>query len=118
MADAFANQLDRFELWIDDVQARRVSQEVEDGSMFDRPPDRFSNHRQKPIQFPAARSKSTDVADGAHRNLDQSVRISKRLRIGLRGDDRIDDGTRWLLHWVRVRVRRVQAADPAIAEVE
>ena len=84
-----------------------MSQKVEDGSMLDGPFDGLANCRQKPFQLPAARSECTNVADGTHRNLDQTVWIDEGLRVGLRGDDRIDDSAGRLLHRFGVWMRRI-----------
>src|SRR5262249_5323470 len=62
----FTDQADGFELRIDDVQARRMAEEIEHGLVLDGPfhaePDGF----EEPLQLPAAAAKGADVADRTH----------------------------------------------------
>ena len=86
-----------------------------DGPVLDGPFHAQPDGLQEPFELPAAGAEGADVADRAHRHLDQAVGIDERLgrRLGL--DDALVDVGPGLLHRPGVRVRRVLAADPVEA---
>src|SRR5574339_270456 len=73
--DQFANQVNRLELRFDCLQARRVGEEIIAGPLLYPPLDPVAKRAQEPVQFPTARAKRADVADWAHRHLDQAAGI-------------------------------------------
>src|SRR4029079_17721483 len=73
--DQIADQIDRLELGISHVQARRVPEKFERAAALDRRLDRRADRPQEPFELPPPRAKRPDVADRAHRHFNQPAGI-------------------------------------------
>jgi hypothetical protein len=94
-----------------------VTQEVEDRVPLDRPRHGPPEGLEEGVQRPAAAAEGRDVADRAHRHLDQAVGVDERLGRRLRLHNALEDLGPRLLAGFAERVGRVLAADPPEAQV-
>src|SRR5262249_53523075 len=67
------NHLNRPKLRVHDIETRRVAEEVEDAARGDDRLQRQPNRLEKPVELPAPAAEGADVADRAHRHLDQAL---------------------------------------------
>ena len=112
-----ADQLDRAELRVGDVEAGRVGEEVVRRAALDRPVDAQPDSVEERLQLPAAVAEGADVADRGHGDFDEAVGVGEGLGVLLRPHDVVEDVRPRLLARVAVLVGGVLAADPREAEV-
>src|SRR5262245_13834286 len=94
-----------------------MDEKVEHTAMLDGPFDSLADGAQEPLQMPAAAAEGADVADGAHRDLNEPAVVDERLSRGLGRDDALVHLRPRLLARRAHAMRRIQAADPGVAKV-
>src|SRR5690349_2638919 len=71
------------------IQHRWMTKEIENRALLDSPAHAKPNRAKKISQFPSRVAERADVANRVHWNINQPVRINKRLRCVLGCDDAI-----------------------------
>src|SRR2546426_1247592 len=86
--------------------------------MLDGPFDAEPDGLQEIVELPPGVAERADVADGAHRDINQTGWINKWLRGGLRLDDIVEHLARRRLAGITVEMGRVFATHPFETQVE
>src|SRR6476661_3915494 len=82
-----ANEIERLKLWIHYSDDGGVTERVVDAPLFDYPFHGKADGLQEVLHPPASVAERANVADRAHRYVEQAGGIQKWLRLGLRGQD-------------------------------
>lgn len=93
-----------------------MSEEIENSTVINRPLDALPERLQEPFKFPATRTECSDVTDGAHGNLNQSVFIGKWLGQFVSIEDTLQNFVIGFLERLCYWVWGIETADPGVSK--